>query len=58
MSLRWSKGKLQVFIDPPMLPSNSVGVEDHCSSFFFPDDLEIAPWGPQVGLMPVILLDY
>ncbi len=37
---------------------NSVGVEDHCSSLFFPDDLEIAPWGPQVGLMPVILLDY
>jgi len=37
---------------------NSVGVEDHCSTFFFPDDLDDSPWGPQVGLMPVILLDY
>jgi len=37
---------------------NAVGIDDHCSSFFFPDDLDDAPWGPQVGLMPVILLDY
>lgn len=37
---------------------NSAGVEDQCSSFFFPDDLDVSPWGPQVGLMPVILLDY
>lgn len=37
---------------------SSVGVEGNCSSFFFPDDADVSPWGPQVGLMPVILLDY
>ena len=37
---------------------DSAGVAGLCSSFFFPDDVDISPWGPQVGLMPVILLDY
>lgn len=37
---------------------NSVGVDDHCTSFFYPDDMDQSPWGSQVGLMPVILLDY
>ncbi|MFT4843535.1 MAG: hypothetical protein ACI8UD_001439 [Planctomycetota bacterium] len=40
------------------LVCNSVGVEGNCNSFFFPGDLDTSPWGPQIGLMPVILLDY
>ena len=40
------------------LVCHSVGVADNCSSFFFPDNLNTSPWGPQIGLMPVILLDY
>jgi hypothetical protein len=40
------------------LVCSSVGVAGHCSTFFFPDDLDVSPWGPQLGLMPVILLEY
>jgi hypothetical protein len=46
------------FTNGVQLVCNSVAVEGRCSSFFFPDDANLSPWGNQVGLMPVILLDY
>lgn len=36
---------------------SSFGVAGSCNSFFFPDDWDISPGGPQISLMPVILLD-
>ena len=46
------------FTNGLQLVCNSVGVEGRCSSFFFPDTADISPWGRQVGLMPVVVLDY
>ena len=40
------------------LVCTGAGVEDRCSSFFFPGQAQISPWGPQLGQMPVLLLDY
>lgn len=40
------------------LVCRSAGVDDHCSSFFFPGQAETSPWGPLRGQMPVIVLDY
>jgi hypothetical protein len=40
-----------------LLGCDSVGAEGSYSSFCFPDDLDISAWGPQISLMPVILLD-
>ncbi|MGK0205829.1 MAG: hypothetical protein ACI89X_002458 [Planctomycetota bacterium] len=46
------------FTNGLQLVCNSVGVEGNCNSMFFPGDSDISPWGPQIGVMPVILLDY
>ncbi len=40
------------------LVCSGAGVEDRCSSFFFPGQAQVSPWGPQLGQMPVLLLDY
>lgn len=40
------------------LVCTGAGVENDCSSCFFPGAATISPWGPQIGQMPVLLLDY
>lgn len=37
---------------------NSLEIGDRCNSFFFPGDVAVSPWGPQIGQVPVIILDY
>lgn len=37
---------------------NSAGVQNHCSSMFFPGTALSSPWGPYRGQMPVLVLDY
>ncbi|HEB52358.1 MAG TPA: hypothetical protein ENI87_03780 [bacterium] len=40
------------------LVCNSTGTGNHCNSMFFPGTAQSSPWGPQIGLMPVIVLEY
>jgi len=37
---------------------SGAGVGNHCNTFFFPGQTQVSPWGPQIGQMPVLLLDY
>jgi len=40
------------------LVCTGAGVGSGCSSCFFPGAATTSPWGPQIGQMPVLLLDY
>ncbi|MGC6488576.1 MAG: hypothetical protein ACON4Z_13095 [Planctomycetota bacterium] len=40
------------------LVCSGAGVGSGCSSCFFPGAATSSPWGPQIGQMPVLLLDY
>ena len=64
-------GVQAAFLDParsgllPLSLSNGVvlqldssGVGNKCSSVFFPGAATTSPWGPDLGLMPVLVFDY
>jgi hypothetical protein len=40
------------------LVCTGAGVGSRCNTFFFPGQTQVSPWGPQIGQMPVVLLDY
>jgi hypothetical protein len=40
-----------------VLVLDSAGVANHCSTVFFPAAATVSPWPPDVGLMPVLVLD-
>ena len=37
---------------------NSAGVEDRCNTMYFPGTALESPWGPRIGQMPVLMLEY
>ena len=37
---------------------SGAAVGNHCNSLFFPGTVQVSPWGPQLGQMPVVVLDY
>ncbi|MFK7739938.1 MAG: hypothetical protein AB8H80_06405 [Planctomycetota bacterium] len=41
-----------------VLVCTSAGVGNHCNSMFFPGPSLTSPWGPQIGQMPVLELQY
>jgi len=40
-----------------LLMLDSAGVDNRCATVFFPGPATTSPWGAQVGLMPVLVLD-